>query len=268
MRQTCSPLAAVAAVAGLALALAAPAGASLQQAPANATTGAPASATAPAARVLQPFLATYEAWYDGKPAGTATMQVVRDDAAARWRVDLGIRGNRGFAGVVGLNLEQSTVFDEANGIFRPLSQSTVRKAAALFNRKVTGTYDWHANTAQWTGDIKKTRREPVPIRYGDMSGLLINLAVIRDAEPGKALHYRFVDGGRVRDYDYQVAAQTEPVTVAELSYEAMRVERTNGGNDETIFWIADGVPTPVRILQREDGEDAVDLRLVEYRGAQ
>ena len=216
---------------------------------------------------LQPFVASYDAWYAGKPAGTATMQVVRDDDA-RWRVDLGIRGNRGFAGVVGLNLEQSTVFDEANGIYRPLSQSTVRKAAVFFNRRITGTYDWHSNTAQWTGDLKAERRAPVPIRYGDMSALLINLAVIRDAAPGKALHYRFVDGGRVRDYDYRVADRTEPVTVAEMSFEAMRVERTNGGNDETIFWIADGVPTPVRILQREDGEDAVDLRLIEYRAMQ
>ena len=50
---------------------------------------------------LQPFLATYEAWYGGKPAGNATMEVVRDDAAARWRIDLGIRGNRGLAGIAG-----------------------------------------------------------------------------------------------------------------------------------------------------------------------
>ena len=227
-----------------------------------------ATAAAQAA-ALEPFVASYEAFYDGKAAGTATMQVVQRDAGAgHWRVDLGIRGNRGFAGIVGLNLEQSTVFDEAGDAYRPLSQSTVRKAAVFFNRKVTGTYDWNARTARWDGDIKKERRVPVPLQDGDMSGLLINLAAVRDAEPGKVLHYRFVDGGRVRQHDYRVAGETEPVTVGELSYEAMRVERTNGGNDETIFWIASGVPTPVRILQREDGEDSIDLRLVEYRGAQ
>lgn len=262
MRPTSATLAACALAAALVPTAAAPARAAVEQAPAATPQASPDAAA------LQPFVASYEAWYGGKPAGTATMQVVHDDAASRWRVDLGIRGNRGFAGIVGLNLEQSTVFDEANGIYRPLSQSTVRKAAVLFNRKVTGTYDWRSHTAQWTGDIKKERRAPVPIRYGDMSALLINLAVIRDAEPGRRLQYRFVDGGRVRDYEYKVAEQTEPVTVAELSYEAMRVERTNGGNDETIFWIADGVPTPVRILQREDGEDAVDLRLIEYQGMQ
>lgn len=271
MRTSRRPLIRLAA-AGLALAMAATATAVPQQAPAADMAPVAAAAIEPtivhAPAALQPFVASYEAWYGGKPAGTATMQVVHDQDASRWRVDLGIRGNRGFAGVMGLNLEQSTVFDAADGIYRPLSQSTVRKAAVFFNRKVTGTYDWQAGTAQWTGDIKKERRAPVPLHAGDMSGLLINLAVIRDAEPGKALHYRFVDGGRARDYAYRVADQTEPVTVSELSYEAMRVERTNGGNDEMIFWIADGVPTPVRILQREDGEDAVDLRLVEYQGMQ
>jgi len=71
----------------------------------------------------------------------------------------------------------------------------------------------------------------------------------------------------VREYAYQAATETELVQVGEMSYSALRVSRTNGGNDEMIIWVADGVPTPVRILQREDGEDAVDLRLVEYQGA-
>lgn len=223
------------------------------------------AATARAATTLQPFTASYEAWYGGKPAGTATMRVSHD-GEARWRVDLGIRGNRGVAGVVGLNAEQSTVFDEAGGHYRPLSQATVRKAAVFFNRRITGSFDWQARQALWRGDLREERRKPIALEDGDMTALLINLAVMRDAEPGKSLHYRFVDSGRVRDHDYRVAEQTENVTVSELSYEAMRVERTNGGNDETVLWVADGVPTPVRILQRDNGEDAIDLRLIEYQG--
>ena len=35
-----------------------------------------------------------------------------------------------------------------------------------------------------------------------------------------------------------------------------------------ILWVADGVPTPIRILQREEGQDSYDLRLVEYKGIQ
>lgn len=215
---------------------------------------------------LRPFVATYDAWYQGKAAGAATMRLTSQ--GAQWDVELDIRGNRGFAGILGLNLTQNTVFDVVDGLYRPLQQATVRKAAVFFNRRVTGLYDWSRNVAQWSGDLKASRKQPVALQSGDMSALLINLAVIRDAVPGASLRYRFVDGGRVREYQYQAGPEPEIVPVGEMSYSALRVSRTNGGNDEMIIWVADGVPTPVRILQREDGEDAIDLRLVEYQGVQ
>lgn len=224
-----------------------------------ALTGLPALA-------LEPFVATYQAYNGGKLAGSAKMQVVRN-ADHRWRVDLGIRGTRGFAHLLGLNIEQSTLFETVGDAYRPLSQATV-KHALFTGKKISGIYDWNALSAHWQGDVKKSRSAPVPLREGDMSSLLMNLAVIRDAQPGKSLSYRVVDDGRVRDYQYAVAEQTEIVAVDDLSYDAMRVARTNGGNDETIFWVANGVPTPVRILRRENGQDTIDLRLVEYQGVQ
>lgn len=222
-----------------------------------------ASASVPAC-ALEPFMATYQAYNEGKLAGSATMKVSQHDNA-RWQVDLGIKGTRGFARIAGLNIEQSTVFDAAGEQFRPISQATV-KHALFTGKKMTGVYDWTSQTARWTGDVKKNRRDPVPLRTGDMSALLMNLAVIRDAQPGRQLHYRVVDNGRSRDYEYAVSPEAEIVAVEDLSYNAMRVSRVNGGNDETIFWVADGVPTPIRILQREDGQDKIDLRLVEYQG--
>jgi len=197
---------------------------------------------------LQPFTATYQALYKGKQAGDATMRVTHT-GGDQWRVDMQVVGRSGFASVRGLNLEQSTV---RKGLF--------------LGKKVTGTYDWQAGTAQWLGDLKKERRQPIPLQPGDQSALLLNLAIMRDARPGGQMHYRYVDVGRVRQHDYQAAPDTENVPVGDLSYNALRVYRTNGGNDETILWIANGVPTPVRILQREDGEDRIDLRLIEYQG--
>jgi len=218
------------------------------------------------ASALEPFVASYQAYNEGKLAGAAKMQVVQA-GGTRWRVDLGIRGTRGFAGLARLNIEQSTVFDMKDEQYRPLSQATV-KHAVFTGKKMSGVYDWQARSARWQGDVKKTRTAAIPLQDGDMSTLLVNLAVIRDAQPGKILDYRVVDNGRARDYQYAVAAQTEIVSVDDLSYDAMRVARTNGGNDETIFWVANGVPTPVRILQRENGQDTLDLRLVEYQGVQ
>jgi Protein of unknown function (DUF3108) len=215
---------------------------------------------------LEPFIAQYQVFKGGSMLGDATMQVVKNDAR-RWRVDLGIHGSRGLIGLVGINAEQSTVFDVAGPNYRPLAQSTLRKS--LFTHKQTvGVYDWRSRKARWTGDVKETRRVPVALQDGDQSGLLINLAVIRDAQPGKSLQYRFVDEGRVRDYRYDVATDLENVKVGDLNYSAMRVTRVQSGNEETVIWVVAGVPTPIRMLQRENGEDTYDLRLVEYKGAQ
>ena len=221
---------------------------------------------APAGRAstLGPFVASYQVYRNGKPVGEATMQLV-NSGDPRWRIDLSIRGTRGLAGLTGINIEQSTLFDVADTHYRPLSQSTVRRA--LFSgKKNVGVYDWNANTARWQGDVKKTRRGAIPLQSGDMSGLLINLAIIRDAQPGKALHYRFVDDGRVRNHDYLVAPEQESMVVDDLGYNAMRVNRVQSGAEETILWVALGVPTPIRILQRENGQDSLDLRLIEYQG--
>ncbi|MFC7521973.1 DUF3108 domain-containing protein [Xanthomonas populi] len=222
----------------------------------------PASSWTPP--TLAPFVATYQAFYHGKEAGDATMQVSHGEGS-QWRIDMSVRGRKGFVSILGLNLEQSTVFRVDGDTYVPLSQSTVRKAM-FFGKKVSGVYNWQAGSAQWDGDLKKERQQPIPLQHGDQSALSLNLSLMRDAQPGRSLSYRYVDVGRVRKYDYKVADATEVVQVGDLSYDALRVYRVNSGDSQTILWIANGVPTPVRILQRDKGEDQVDLRLVEYQG--
>ncbi|MFT4198419.1 MAG: DUF3108 domain-containing protein [Pseudoxanthomonas sp.] len=241
-------------------------GAPAQPAASDAADAPAAAEPAFAPQPVAPFKASYEAWYKGKLAGSAILQVVKGEGDL-WRLDLQITAEHGVVSLLRLNIQQSTVFQVLDGErYRPLSQSTVRKA--LFGGKaMTAVYDWNAHSARWQGDIKKQRREPVPLQDGDLSSLLLDLAIMRDATPGKVLTYRVVDNGRARQYQYAVSAQTEIVPVGELSYDALRVARSNG-NDEQIFWVASGVPTPVRILQRNDGEDAVDLRLIDYQGVQ
>ncbi|HET6436232.1 MAG TPA: DUF3108 domain-containing protein [Xanthomonadaceae bacterium] len=222
----------------------------------------PAQADTP--RPLQPFVASYQVFHEGRELGLATLQVVPLQGD-RWRVDMVMKG-QGLMRLTGLNLEQSTVFERKGEDYRPLTQATARRAF-LSRRSTTGVYDWAARSARWSGDVKKGRAGPVALQDGDMSGLLIDLALVRDAAPGSTLRYRFVDDGRARDHLWIVAPQTESVTVDGLSYDTMRADRQQDGGDETTIWVAAGVPTPIRILQREDGQDSTDLRLVEYKGA-
>lgn len=216
-------------------------------------------------QVLEPFVATYTVYKDGKLLGEATMQLVRQQPP-RWRADLVMQGTRGLMGFVGINAEQSSVFDDLGEVYRPITQATVNKN--VFTRKQTiGIYDWNSRTANWQGDVKGSRRRPVPLQDGDMTGLLINLAVIRDAAPGKTLDYRFVDDGRVRDHRYVVANERESITVAGTPYNAMKATRSKD-NEDTIIWVVRNVPSPIRMLKRENGKDVYDLRLVEYKGVE
>jgi hypothetical protein len=224
-----------------------------------------AAADQAAAEPLWPFVAAYSVHRAARPMGEATLQLVRG-AGVQWRMDLGIRANRGLFGLAGLDAQQSTVFIDGAAGFQPLSQGTVRQALFV-DKRSSGRFDWNAGTAQWSGDISEHRRQPVPLRAGDMSGLLVNLAVVRDARPGAQLVYRVVDNGRAREHRYAVSAQKEGITVNDIDYLAMRVERTDRDDEQTVFWVAEGVPTPVRILQREDGKDVYDLQLVQYQGA-
>ena len=214
---------------------------------------------------LTPFEGTYQAFYKGRLAGDATLALARA-GANRWQVSLEVRGKRGFAGVLGLNLLQTTLFEQHNGQFRPLTQHTERRGLFL-GKKVEGSYDWNNGTAQWRGDIDRRRRAPVALQAGDLSALLINLAIMRDAVPGAQMQYRFADLGRVRLHQYQAAARTEITEVGELSYDALRVWRSNNSpGDAMVLWLANGVPTPIRIAQQEDGQDTIDLQLIQYQG--
>jgi len=223
-----------------------------------------AIAPPPVPQGLQPFVATYQVFHDGRELGQATLQLVHVDGA-RWRIDLVMRGS-GLVRLTGLNLQQSTVFDTDGQVFRPLAQSAV-KHRFFSTRKTVGLYDWNQRNVRWTGDVRDGHAGPIALQPGDMTGLLIDLAVIRDAQPGRTLDYRFVDDGRVRQHHWVVAPQTENVAVGELGYDAMRANRIQDGGDDTVLWVASGVPTPIRILQREDGADATDLHLIEYKGA-
>ena len=210
-------------------------------------------AAASPALALEPFTADYTPSYMGMQAN-GTMSLARE-GSERWKYSLRIRNQVA-------DLSQNTVFDVHQGTLRPLSSSDT--SVALIKRKsVTASYDWKNTQATWTGDVKPERRGPVKLQAGDMDALLINLAVARDLAAGKPLAYRMVDEGRVKPMRYEVAGK-EPVTVAGKTHQATRVVRRDDKR-ETIAWIVPGMPVPARILQREGGQDTIDLTLKALR---
>ena len=201
------------------------------------------------ALAVQPFNATYKANYMGMQAtGSMTLAATGNH---EWRYSLTIQNQLA-------SLSQSTVFDDHNGQLRPLS-SNDSSSLVVKKRNVQANYDWNSRQATWSGDIKPERRGPVALQPGDMDALLINLAITRDLAAGKPLTYRMVDEGRVKSMTYKIVGK-ENITVNGKPELATKVSRVDG-DKELLAWIVSDLPVPARLLQRENGQDSLDLTI-------
>lgn len=207
-----------------------------------------AAASLPALAVA-PFKADYRASYMGLQAD-GVMQLERQEGN-RWRYSLQVRNQMA-------DLHQSTVFDEHNGRLRPLSSQDTANLL-IKRRNIQADYDWADRQATWSGDLRADRRGPVALRDGDMDALLINLAIARDLAAGRPLNYRMVDEGRIKQMRYTVGGK-ETLQLDGRSIEVTRVSRVDG-DKELIAWISPDYPVPLRLLQRKDGRDELDLTI-------
>ena len=205
-------------------------------------------ASAPAL-AIQPFTADYQASYMGMQANGQMTLVAAGEG--KWRYSLNIRNQLA-------DLSQSTLFQELADQWRPLSGQDANKVLVKRTNKLA-TYDWSRGVASWTGDVKPERAGPIKLQAGDLDALLVNLAVVRDVAAGKPMTYRMVDDGRVKPLTYTIAGK-ESITIGGKPQQATKVVGTSG-NKQTIAWIVEGMPVPARILQRDKGQDTIDLRM-------
>lgn len=205
------------------------------------------------ALAIKPFTADYTASYMGMQANG--QMTLAQAAGNTWKYSLNIRNQLA-------NLSQSTVFEDRDGAWRPLSGNDANTVLVKKSRKVAN-YDWSKGVATWTGDVKPERAGPIRLQAGDLDALMINLAVVRDVQAGKPLRYRMVEDGRVKQLSYTVAGK-EAINVGGVSKQATKVV-SRDGDKQTTAWIVDGMPVPARILQTKDGEDALDLRVKAVR---
>lgn len=211
-----------------------------------------AAASAPALAV-EAFTAQYNASALGM-VGEGQMSV-SPQPGNRWQYTLSVRNQA-------VDLSQKTVFDVQDGRMRPLSSSDTSRLL-IKKKNVNTVYDWSKAQATWSGDVKPDRAGPVKLAAGDMDALLVNLAIVCDVAAGRPLTYRMVENGRAKPMIYQVAGK-ERITVAGKPQEATKVVRTDG-DKQTIVWVVADAPVPARILQREKGQDTIDLTLKSWR---
>jgi hypothetical protein len=212
-----------------------------------------AATLAAPAHALEPFAADYEASYMGLSAnGRMTIEPQGDN---QWKYTLKIANQVA-------QLTQTTVFEDRNGQWRPLSGTD---ASLLVVKKIrrNAVYDWAKGEARWSGDVKPDRVGPVPLLTGDVDGLLMNLAIARDALAGKPLRYRLVDEGRVKPMTFTVAGK-ETISIGGKPHQSTKLVSAYG-NKQMLIWVVEGIALPARILQRKDGKDDIDLKIMSVR---
>ena len=82
--------------------------------------------------------------------------------------------------------------------------------------------------------------------------------------PSKVRTLIGIDEPVARYWPEFAAAGKERITVAGKPQEATKVVRTDG-DKQTIVWVVADAPVPARILQREKGQDTIDLTLKSWR---
>ena len=202
---------------------------------------------------IKPFSADYQATVKGLQADA---QLVLSPAGGdRWTYQLSVENPLG-------SVRQTTVFEDRAGAWRPLS-GTDSTLMLIKKSQTNATYDWGKGEARWSGDVKGNRMGPVKLQAGDLDALLLNLAIVRDVAAGKSLNYRMVDNGVARQQSYQLLGQ-ETIMVGGKAQSATKVSRSSDGK-QVILWVVAGLPVPARILQRDNGKDALDLVLKSVR---
>lgn len=199
---------------------------------------------------VKPFVADYQATVKGAIKADAKMKL-SSAGGDRWSYELSV--NSAIATV-----NQTTVFEDHDGAWRPLSGSDSTQMLIKKSQK-NATYDWDAGEARWTGNVKPDRMGPVKIQAGDVDAMMLNLAIVRDVNAGKPLNYRMVDNGVARQQVYQNLGK-ESITVTGKQMTATKVVRSSDSKQVTV-WVVEGLPVPARILQQDNGKDSLDLVL-------
>jgi hypothetical protein len=208
-----------------------------------------------------PFVAEYEVLRKGKAAGVAEVRLDRD--GAQWQLRTETRGTAGMASMVGLEVNESSRFVLVDG--QPESREyRYRQTAALRSRERSVEVDPAA------GRILSRDREREHVfdyRPGVIDRHLVafvlgqRLKTDREADLGLTV----ADRDFLGEHRYRVI-QTERIRVPEGEYEALAVERQRDDprGRSTRYWFDPARGITLRLLQREQNGDELELRLRRY----
>ena len=213
-----------------------------------------------AAAPVAPFSATYEVRRNGDTLGEATLRLARD--GNDWRFTSQTRGTQGLAKIAGVRIDESSRFRYVDGRPETIDYRYAQKTS--FNsRERSAVVDAAA------GRITLRNRDAVgnaPYVAGVVDRQLLTIALMQAVATGRRGTQELNVAGRsaVEVQSWSIG-EAESVPMGSASEQGLRVERqrNDGSGRATVLWLdRDQGHLPLRIEQREDDGETIEMRLL------
>lgn len=206
-----------------------------------------------------PFRAVYKADYKGLPVSAKGIRELKKIDANRWQLTSVATS---FLGTI----EELSTFQLDDQLqLQPLEYQYHRKGIGK-NRDATLSFDWQHSRVM--NDVESTPWE-MDIPVGTLDKLLYQLQMRDDLKsahttdsPWPTLTYQIADGGRLKQYEFQVLGM-ESVKTDVGKIDAVKVQRLRKDKDRvTTIWLAPDYDfLLVRLLQQEENGEGFELLL-------
>lgn len=214
---------------------------------------------------LRPFTAHYAVYVDGEQRGESVIRL-EQLGDGRWRYSVSTEGTSGMARLAGFEADDRSDFlVDAAGQLR-LQHLESRSHALFKTREIRADLDWTRRLANWSGDLKADRRAPTRLSDGAVNSSLLNLALAldaADARDGQAFTYQMLDRGSSKQVEY-VALPVQSIEVPAGRFKARPLRRDRRDKNRVVSaWYSPQLPpTPVRMLQADNGKPKFEMRLL------
>ena len=218
-----------------------------------------AGAAMATAAPVAPFRAEYEVLRNGKELGQATLDL-RSNGNGTWEFSERTEGTKGIAGLLGVDVTETSTFRWRNGMPEGLHYSYAQHAA-IKSRARSIDFDWRARQAR-SRDGKRDFSAQLDGPAMDRS--VVTVALMAALKSGaQDAHFPVVDKDRIADQHYRVEGR-EALSLRSGPVNAVRVARVRDDNPgkQTRIWFAPHLSwLPMQIEQVDKG-DLVTLRFV------
>lgn len=215
-----------------------------------ATTFAAAAATAPP---VPAFSARYQLLRNGNPIGEATL-ILSDGKNGAWTFTTTSKGTSGLAGLLGATTHETSVFHWVDNLPRCDSYDYSLDTAVKQQHR-TVHCDWNRHVIEVDDKGKHT----FAARPGTLERHTVPLALAAGLASGKKqfdLPVAVRDRVEVQHYAAQSKAS---VHVPAGTFDAIRVQRSDGGDAFEAWFAPDKLPVPIKIDQRGKGGFSLEL---------